>query len=321
MDPNANHSASADRQPASEPEASGQVLGIQRYAVHDGPGIRTLVFLKGCPLRCAWCQNPEALDPRPEIAHVAAHCIRCETCAAVCPEQAIGLDDRQGIRIDRSACTRCGACVEACMADAMRWAGRPWTVAEVLEAVLRDRPFHARSGGGLTVSGGEPFLQPRFTGALLRAAKRAGLHTVVETCGHFRWRDVEPALPAVDLLYFDLKIVDEAAHRVHTGVRNRWILENARRVAACETPVVFRCPLVPGHTATPENVEALIGLLRGLGQETVHLLPYHPFGEGKLARVDSPLRPLGLDAMAPAAARAIADRFEDAGLHAVLGGA
>jgi pyruvate formate lyase activating enzyme len=202
----------------------------------------------------------------------------------------------------------------------MRWIGREQTAAEVLETVLRDRVFFERSGGGLTLSGGEPFLQRRFAAELLRGARRAGLHTVVETCGYFRWNDVEPALRDVDLVYFDLKIIDDATHRRYTGRSNRLILANARRLAFSATPVVFRCPLVPGYTATHENVSALIRLLRDLDQDAVHLLPYHPLGEGKLARLGSPLRPLGLAPMSHEVARGIASRFEAEGLRVAIGG-
>jgi pyruvate formate lyase activating enzyme len=298
----------------------GRVVEIQRCAVHDGPGIRTVVFLKGCPLRCVWCQNPESLNPREEIGHIAARCIGCEACVHACPQHAIRRADPRGIEMERVACVRCGSCVEECVADAMKWIGRDWTVSEVLEAVLRDREFYDQSGGGLTLSGGEPFLQHYFAGELLREAKQAGLHTVVETCGHFRWCDIESALRDVDLVYFDLKVIDDVKHRAYTGVSNHRILANARRLAASEASVVFRCPLVPGYTATTENLSALIRFLRDLGQDTVHLLPYHPFGESKLARVASPLRALGLDPLGHEIARGIADRFEAAGLRAVLGG-
>lgn len=315
VDPAAVRSASE-----GDHQLRGRVLEIQRYAVHDGPGIRTVVFLKGCPLRCAWCQNPESLDPRPEIGHLAAPCIQCGACAEVCPRGAIRLTRERGIEIDRAACARCGTCADECVADAMRRIGRELTVAEVLGSVLRDHAFYERSGGGLTLSGGEPFLQHRFAAGLLREAKRAGLHTVVETCGHFRWHQVEPALCDLDLLYFDLKVIDDAKHRSCTGVSNRRILANARRMVASDTPVIFRCPLVPDHTATNENLSDLIRFLRDLGQDLVHLLPYHPLGEGKLARAGSPLRPLGLDPMPAQVARKIASRFEAAGLRVVLGG-
>jgi pyruvate formate lyase activating enzyme len=296
------------------------VLEIQRHAIHDGPGIRTVVFFKGCPLRCVWCHNPESLDPRPQIGHVAARCIACGACTRACTRGAIRLAAAGGIAIDRAACARCGSCVEECVADAMRRIGRERTVSEVLQAVLRDREFYDRSGGGLTLSGGEPFLQHRFAAELLRTAKRACLHTVVETCGHFRWEDVEAALADVDLLYFDLKVIDGAKHREYTGVGNRRIHANARRLAASDTPVVFRCPLVPGYTATSENIRALIRFLRDLAQDVVHLLPYHPLGEGKLARAGNPLAPLGLDPMSHEVARTIANRFDAAGLRTVLGG-
>lgn len=300
-------------------QVQGHVVEIQRFAVHDGPGIRTVVFLKGCPLRCVWCQNPEAIDPRAEISHTANRCVSCGACAEVCPRGAIRLA-AAGIEIDRSMCARCGTCADECFAGATRRIGREQTVSDVLHEVVRDREFYERSGGGLTLSGGEPFLQHRFAAALLRGAKRLGLHTAVETCGYFRWRNVESALRDVDLLYFDLKIMDDAQHRACTGAGNSLILANARRVATSDTPVVFRCPLVPDRTATSENIAALIEFLGEVGQDTVHLLPYHPLGESKLARIESRLEPLGLDAMAHDVAREIAGRFEAAGLRPVLGG-
>jgi len=299
-------------------DSVGIVCETQRYAVHDGPGIRTVVFLKGCPLHCAWCQNPEAIGAHPEIGFLRSRCIECGTCAASCRRAAITLPGDR--RIDRSRCDTCGDCVEACVAEALTVVGRRYTVAELLAEVLRDRDFYIASGGGVTLSGGEPFRQRDFVAPFVRAAKDAGLHTTVETCGYFTWQAIEPLLDDIDLVYFDLKAMDPQVHRAATGVANTVILENARRVVERGNEVVFRCPLIPRVTATDDNVVAVIEFLRRHHQRLVHLLPYHPLGESKLERIDSPLRPLGLSPLDPAVTAAIASRFEAAGIHAVIGG-
>jgi pyruvate formate lyase activating enzyme len=299
-------------------EPVGIVCETQRYAVHDGPGIRTVVFLKGCPLHCAWCQNPEAIGAHPEISFLGSRCLACGACAVACRRAAITVPGDR--RIDRSRCDACGDCVEACVAEALTLVGRPYTVAALLAEVLRDRDFYDASGGGVTLSGGEPFRQRDFTAAFLEAAKDAGLHTTVETCGYFTWRRIEPLFDDIDLVYFDLKAMDAQTHRAATGVCNTVILENARRLVERGTAVVFRCPLIPGITATDDNVAAVIAFLRQQHQHLVHLLPYHTLGESKLERIDSPLRPLGPGPLDPTVTAAIAGRFEAAGIRAVIGG-
>jgi len=296
----------------------GCVVDIQRYAVHDGPGIRTVVFLKGCPLRCAWCHNPEAIDPQPQIAFVPARCIGCGVCQDVCPRDAIRLGN--GARVYRERCDGCMLCVDECMAAALSRVGETYTVDRLLAEVLRDLPFYEESGGGVTLSGGEPFLQQRFTAAFLAAAKRTGLHTVIETCGHVRWAQMEAVLRDVDLVYFDLKLMDDAQHRQWTGVGNELILANARRLVAVHPDVVFRCPLVPGSTASDANVARLIDLLSELRQRSVHLLPYHSLGHGKLARVGSSLRAPDVAPLPSVSIQRIAHRFEAAGIKTVIGG-
>jgi pyruvate formate lyase activating enzyme len=319
-DPSPNGDAEARERAAAAVSdvPNGCVVDIQRYAVHDGPGIRTVVFLKGCPLRCAWCHNPDAIDPRPEIAFVAARCIGCGACLDVCPRDAILLGDDR--RIDRDRCDGCMLCVDECMPGALSQVGETYTVDRLLAQVLRDLPFYEESGGGVTLSGGEPLLQHRFAAAFLAAAKRAGLHAVIETCGHVRWAHMEAVLRDVDLVYFDLKLMNAAQHRQWTGVGNELILANARRVVAVHPHVVFRCPLVPGCSTSDDNVVALIDLLSELRQRSVHLLPYHNLGEGKLPRVDSRLQPLGLAPLPRDSTQRIADRFEAAGIQTVIGG-
>jgi len=273
------------------------VFDIQRYSVHDGPGIRTLVFFKGCPLRCRWCQNPESMDRRQEIAFFANKCIGCGECANVCPRGAIVFED--GRRINRELCDRCGECAKVCYAEALTIIGKQYDVRSLLDIVERDRPFYEQSGGGVTVSGGEPTVQYEFLLEFLRAAKEAGLNTVIETCGAFAWDKFERLLSYLDIVYFDLKVADEEEHRRLTGVGNERILANARKLARSGKEVVFRIPLVPMMTTTERNVSDLIELLHKLEQEEVHLLPYHKMGESKLG---------------------IRGRFEAAGLKISIGG-
>ena len=294
------------------------VFDIQRYSVHDGPGIRTLVFFKGCPLRCKWCQNPESLDREREIAFFANKCIGCGECAKACPKGAIVFEGTR--RVDRALCDRCGLCAETCYAEALTVIGKEYDVRSLLDVVERDRPFYEQSGGGVTVSGGEPTLQFDFLLTFLQAAREAGLNTVIETCGAFAWSKFVKLLPHLDIVYFDLKVIDESEHKRLTGTGNKRILANARRLAGSAANVVFRVPLVRGMTATEKNVSDLIELLGELGQGEVHLLPYHKMGESKLQRIDCALEPLGLEALTDEEVAEIRGRFEAAGLTVGIGG-
>ena len=299
-------------------DVTGLVVDIQRFALHDGPGIRTIVFFKGCPLRCAWCQNPESLEPRSEIGFVDTLCIHCGACHETCDRDAIDLASEH--RVLRDVCDGCAMCVEACMAEALSVVGKEHTVEQLLDLLCRDADFYAESGGGITLSGGEPLRQHRFLAAFLPAAKAAGLHVTVETCGYFPWTNIEPLLAYIDLVYFDIKVRDGDAHRAATGVDNGIILQNARRLVERGHAITFRCPLIPGHTSGADNLESIISLLHELGQSSVHLLPYHNLGEGKLDKVASPLSRLELSSMTRAEAEAIADRFAGANITPIIGG-
>jgi pyruvate formate lyase activating enzyme len=259
----------------------GVVTDIQRFSLHDGPGIRTTVFLKGCDLRCAWCHNPETLRPGPEIRFLPDRCLGCGACAAACPNGAQGSEGRRRI-FRRDRCVACGRCARACYAGALAAVGRELDAAAVLDEVLEDAAFYRNSGGGLTLSGGEPLVQPEFAGELLRRAKAAGLHTAIETNLAAPWERVEPLLPFVDLVMADLKLMDAAAHRAWTGSPNDQILENARRLARESRPLVVRTPVVPGVNDAPEAIGAIADFARTLPALAAYeLLPYHPLGLGK----------------------------------------
>jgi len=290
------------------------VFDVQRFSVHDGPGIRTTVFFKGCPLRCAWCQNPESIRNRAELAFHADRCRHTGACVAACPVHALGGGDGW---VDRARCDACGVCVEACPHGALRVVGRSVGVADLLDEVARDRTFYEATGGGVTLSGGEPTLQMDFVAAFARRCAEEGLRVGLQTCGLFRWETVAPHLSLFEFLHFDLKVIDAEAHKRATGASNTAILANARRLVSEGAPVRFRTPVVPGHTDTAENLGALADFLLEIGVDTIHLLRYHAMGEAKLARLGHPSPALGLGprARSPEHVERAAATLRDRGLE------
>ncbi len=265
--------------------ADGVVFDIKRFAIHDGPGIRTTVFLKGCPLTCACCHNPESQAPGAEVILRPGRCLRCGACLPECPTGAATLGPG-GPVVDPARCLRCGDCAEACPAGARERIGRVMTAEAVVAEIARDEPFFAESGGGATFSGGEPLQQPDFLAGLLRLCREAGIHTALDTCGHAPWETVARVLPWTDLVLYDLKHPDDAAHRAFTGVSNATILANLRRLAASGPPVVVRVPVVPGFNDDDATARALAALLAELEtRPPVELLPYHQLGADKYARL------------------------------------
>lgn len=269
----------------------GLIYDVQRFSVHDGPGIRTTVFFKGCPLRCRWCQNPESLRATPEIAFFADRCRSSFECLPTCPSQALtpGAD-----RVVRERCDACGACLTACAFGALQPIGRGVDAAALAEEIARDLPFFRASGGGATLSGGEPTLQLPFARALAARLRERGIGVGLQTCGAFAWDGFAALLPLLDFVFLDLKHADPEAHRRWTGSDNAAIRDNARRLAASGARVTFRMPVVPGANDADENLTATAAFLRELGHPRLHLLAYHSMGEAKLARVGNPLPPLAL---------------------------
>ena len=232
------------------------IFNIQKFSTEDGPGIRTTVFFKGCPMRCPWCHNPEALRPEPEVVWHSGRCLHDLGCVAACPEEALcnGLD---GIAIDRVRCTGCGRCAEFCPSSALEMHGRRLPVDELFEIVARDRTFYAQSGGGVTLSGGEPLVQPAACTALLRQLRENGIHTALDTCGAVSEAIVHSALKWTDLVLFDVKTVDPDRHLEHTGVPFGLVEAAAHAVAASGVEVWVRTPVIPGYTDDEENVRAV----------------------------------------------------------------
>ena len=248
---------------------TGTVINIQRFSIHDGPGIRTTVFFKGCSLRCFWCHNPESIRPRPEIQFYVDRCIGCQECLAVCPQGAHifnGDGSGNGHKYDRRECIVCGQCVDTCCTAAVELTGRRLSVDEVMAEVLADKTFYATSGGGVTLSGGEPLMQRDFAHAILERCQEEGLHTAIETAANCRWEDLESLLPVTELFMMDIKHMDPACHKDATGVSNERILANADRLAASGKPVLFRIPVIPTVNDTVEEISAIAAFVHELGK-------------------------------------------------------
>lgn len=242
---------------------SGMVFHIQRFSLHDGPGIRTTVFLKGCALECFWCHNPEGRHAYPEVRYFPERCIACGSCVSACPHSAHVLEGGVHTFL-RERCEGTGACVETCFAEALQMNGRLMSVAEVISEVIADRPFYESSGGGVTLSGGEPTLDSPFTLAILKGCKDRGLHTAIETCGECPWGSLDPLLGATDLVMMDIKAMSDERHRNATGKGNSRILANARLLALSGAPIVFRTPVVPGVNDSKEEIGRIASFIREL---------------------------------------------------------
>jgi len=256
----------------------GCIFDIQRFSIQDGPGIRTTVFFKGCPLTCWWCDNPESQSPLPQLIYMAHLCQRCYKCVEVCPNRAVQVRSDGSLGIDRGLCQACGRCVEVCLAEARHISGRMMTVGEVVEIVRRDAPFYRNSGGGVTASGGEATSQPIFLSNLFQECQKRGYHTALDTCGYVKWEVLEPILAHVDLVLFDVKHTDPELHKKLTGVSNELILENARRIVAKGVTLILRVPLIPGCNDSEQNIRDIARFALELGSVEVNLLPYHKFG-------------------------------------------
>ena len=264
----------------------GLISDIQRFAIHDGPGIRTTVFLKGCPLSCRWCANPETISPNPEIMFFSDRCIRCGLCVEACPNKAIKIGPESLPLLDRTLCNGCGQCVEACPRNARILRGKRISSAEVVREVLKDLPFYRRSGGGLTLSGGEPFRQPAFIREILVECKKNDIHTAVDTSGYVEWSSIEPSINFIDLFLYDVKHVDAAAHKKGTGVSNELIKLNLIKLLDQGKDVLLRLPLIPEFNTSKEDIEAIGEFVRQIGGKEIRLLPYHNYGKGKYERIN-----------------------------------
>lgn len=263
----------------------GLIFNIQRYSLHDGPGIRTTVFFKGCPLKCLWCQNPEGIDSNVELFRHNQKCIHCGSCMTHCHEKAIDLTDN-GPLVNRQACNRCMECVDNCPTGTLEMAGKEYSVNEVVQAALKDILIYEESGGGVTISGGEPLLQYEFLLELLLALKKLNIHTAVETSGYCRWEKIKEISKITDLIYYDLKLIDDNSSKIFTGASNILIMDNLERLVIYGTNIMVRMPLIPSVNDARDNIEHTARYLSSIGVKSIELLPYHNLGSVKYEGLD-----------------------------------
>ena len=276
--------------PNQDPPPRGVVFNIERYMVYDGPGIRTVVFLKGCPLRCLWCDNPESQRPGPELMVFQDKCIGCGRCLEICPSGAITATDTEKAVVDLSRCRASGTCAAVCPSEALLMSGRVMTSDEVVSEVLKDVVFFKRSSGGITLGGGEPTAQPEFAGDILKKCRKANIHTAIETCGCTSWETMATILQDTQLVYLDLKHMDSVEHVKLTGRSNDLILGNAQRILQLadngRLDVIVRCTCVPGYNDSKENIANVAAFLAQSKVKRLELLRYHELGMPKYAVID-----------------------------------
>lgn len=308
-------------QPVVLQEPKGLVSDIQKFATHDGPGIRTLVYMKGCPIRCLWCSSPQTQRRALEILHINKNCEKCGRCVKACPLEALTLSKEDGIGIDRSRCDSCGQCVETCLNQAMKLAGKEWTVEELFDEVKKDSPFFRRSKGGVTVGGGEPTMQADFVAAFLKRCKESYIHTIIETCAYARWEQMEKVIQYVDQIYVDIKHIDPAQHKKITGFSNEIILDNVKKAAAIK-PMIIRIPVVPGLNDSNENILGTAKFAAELGPNVlrIDLLPYHQFGTQTYTQLGRPYRLADVEPPSASRMAELKQLVEPSGITAQIGG-
>ena len=294
------------------------IANIQKFSVDDGPGIRTTVFLKGCPLHCIWCHNPECISGEKTLFWNELTCVHCGTCMTVCPVGALSLEQDRVV-IDRARCNSCQVCTQACKVSAMSYYGRSYMVDELYEIILSDEPFYRTSGGGVTFSGGEPLLHAEYLLPLLMKLKAAGISMIFDTCGHISWKAFETVLPYADAFLFDIKGMEPDMHQENTGVSTELIHENLRRLSGENTSIFIRMPLIVGANAQDQQIEAAAEMIEGLGHIVeVDLLPYHNYGNSKYQRFGITLTDRELSAPDAGAMRYFKEIMEQHGLKAVV---
>jgi len=314
-------STGSRRDMGREEQIKGMIFDIKRYSIHDGPGIRTTVFFKGCPLHCLWCHNPESVDFKAELMPRPQLCAKdCFSCIDACPEKALSKKEGK-VHVDRSACTLCGVCADVCMYQALEMVGRETTLASLLEEIEKDRMFYEQSGGGVTFSGGEPLSQPAFLEALLDELRIRGIHTALDTSGFAPTDLLERMALKANLILYDLKMMDEEKHKEYTGVSNRLILENLKRLAALKREVWIRIPLIAGVNDDEENIRQTAAFLKSLGGiKNVAVLPYHRGGCEKVKRLDKEDRFRCFEPPSAEKTEAVRKSLADSGFNAKIGG-
>ena len=299
------------------------IFDIKRYAINDGPGIRTTIFLKGCPLRCVWCHNPEGWTAQPQKLYKKTKCIGCRSCVEICPQQALELTS-DGIRPTANPCILCSKCTEECPTTALEMCGKAWTMETLMAEIEKERAIMEDSGGGVTLCGGEPLMHPDYTLSILQELGRRGFHRTVDTTLYASQETVEKVADACELFLVDLKLMDTAKHRLYTGVSNESILQNIRYIAEAGKDFFIRIPLIEGVNADDGNMEATAAFLDTLPwqRRTVNLLPYHDVGKDKHRRMWSSYNTQGFQMAEPSeeTLEHCKTLLETHGLHVIIGG-
>lgn len=297
----------------------GFISAIQRFSIHDGPGIRTVIFFKGCPFNCPWCSNPETRSAGHDIMHTITTCIQCGLCLNHCPDHCIEADGGV-VQIDRLSCTGCEKCAEICPTNSISIRGERRSVSDLLEIIKADAMFYRRSGGGVTFSGGEPLLQAQFLSELAAACKNAGIRTAIETTGFCASENLKSVMPYIDLFLYDLKIMNPEKHKEITGVSNELIKENLQLLSEAGKEVIVRVPIIPGFTQDRENLIAVAEAAKKADVKQINLLPYHNYGENKYAQLG---KKYGMTDIKPLTKEDLAEEkelFETFGFQVRLGG-
>lgn len=306
-------------------EIKGLVFNIQGYSIHDGPGIRTTVFMKGCPLRCKWCANPESINAVPEILYNREKCIKCYCCVKACPHGAVSIpEEGEHIHINREICVDCEKhlCTKKCYQEALKTAGMVMTLEDLFKDIEKDLLFYRTSGGGVTLSGGEPSNQYKFASEFFKRCKEKGIHTVLDTTGFAPWERLQEILKFTDLVLYDIKHMDSDVHKKLTGVGNEKILENLKRIfSSTSIPATIRVPVIPGLNNSKENFHAIATFIKNLGAKEVNILPYHRMGTEKYAKLGKK-HLLAEDIQSPEKKEMedIKEVFESYGLNTTVGG-
>lgn len=300
-------------------DRKGMIIEIQRWSVSDGPGSRTVVFLKGCPLHCPWCANPESQDLRPQIGIFSSRCVECGACVRDCPED-VAIPAKQGA-FSSDTCTQCGQCISNCHSNARSWMGEETSVSGIMETIKKDMVFYRKSSGGVTFSGGEPLTQPKFLKELVKECQKLGIHTALETCGFFNWEAARQTVGLLDFIMFDLKHMDADQHTYLTGVSNEKILGNAKKMAALGIPMVIRIPVIPSINDSRENIQAtaefVLDHLPGiLG---IEILPYHRLGLVKYAALGMEYQLSHISPPDEAHMKMLQDIITDSGVACITG--